>query len=115
MDCLNTKCTIAGNDRMIYCWLCLGYHHVKCTALKACEADTLLEPGKSLHWTCSAYKNSINIDFYKFFKGYKAEFDILTYLLPCSPNLHVLDHCSNIFRIWISLLPLMVIAILEAN
>lgn len=76
MDCLSPNCTITANDRMISCWLCLGNFHLKCTALKSRDADALLDTAKSLHWTCVNCKK-INIEFYKFFKSQKSEFEQL--------------------------------------
>lgn len=76
MDCLSAECTITSNDRMVSCWLCLGSCHLKCSGLKARDADALADPGKCLHWTCSQCKK-INIDFYKFFKSFKGEFEQL--------------------------------------
>ena len=68
---------LRGNDSMISCWICLGNYHLKCTALKAWDADVLLHPTKSLHCTCSACRN-INIDFYKFFRSYKGQFGTIS-------------------------------------
>lgn len=74
MDCLNTNCNISTSDRMITCWLCLGNYHLKCTTLKARDADAIADQTKSLQWSC-AHCRKINIEFYKFFKSYKEEFE----------------------------------------
>lgn len=62
---------------MISRLLCLGNYLLEYTALYVHEADVFLE---SLHWTCPSCKN-INIDFYKFVKSYKGEFETIEGIL----------------------------------
>lgn len=74
MECSNAKCSITGNDRMVSCWLCTKHYHLKCSGLKARDADALDDPQKFLHWTCPCCRN-ISVEFYNLFKDSKAEFD----------------------------------------
>ncbi|XP_065368733.1 uncharacterized protein LOC135961166 [Calliphora vicina] len=74
MECSNVNCQITGNDRMVSCWLCVGCYHLKCSGLKARDADSLADTQKSLHWTCPNCKN-ISVEFYNLFKSSKDEFD----------------------------------------
>lgn len=76
MDCAKENCPITGNDRMVSCWLCTGLYHLKCCGLKARDADAILDPAKSLHWTCPSCRN-INVEFYNLFKNSKEQFDKL--------------------------------------
>lgn len=76
MACLNSRCNIAGEDRMVSCWLCRGNYHLKCASLKARDADALADPGKCLQWCCPQCKK-INVEFYKFFKSFNDEYDNL--------------------------------------
>lgn len=77
MDCLKTNCNATENDRMISCWLCEGNYHLKCSGLRARDADALADRAKSLHWTCSRCRK-INVEFYKFFKSYKEQYEQLS-------------------------------------
>lgn len=74
MECSNINCVNTGTDRMVSCWLCVKHFHLKCSGLKARDADALADPQKSLHWTCADCKN-IKVEFYNFFKNSKQEFD----------------------------------------
>lgn len=74
MNCANSNCTITGNDRMVSCWLCLNFYHLKCCGLKPRDADALSDDSKSLHWTCPDCKN-IGIEFYNMFRSSKDEFN----------------------------------------
>lgn len=74
MECGKPNCTITGNERMVSCWLCTNIFHMKCTYLKARDADALLDKNKSLTWTCPRCKN-IGVEFYNFFKNSRAEYD----------------------------------------
>lgn len=74
MDCMNKNCSISGEERMVSCWLCLGNYHLKCSGLKARDADALSDNAKNLQWTCPNCR-VIGIEFYNFFKSHKAEFD----------------------------------------
>ncbi|KAI8116824.1 hypothetical protein CVS40_11162 [Lucilia cuprina] len=74
MDCISRNCNISGDERMVFCWLCLGNYHLKCNGLKARDADALSDKTKNIQWTCPNCR-IIGIEFYKFFKSYKTEFD----------------------------------------
>ena len=76
MNCLNINCNISGTKRMVSCWLCLGYYHLKCSGLRARDADALLDASKSIHWTCPNCRK-VNTEFYNFFKSFKGEFEQL--------------------------------------
>lgn len=77
MECSNEKCSVTTNDRMVCCWLCTEYYHLKCTGgLKARDADALAEKGKFLQWTCP-HCRKIGVEFYNMFKNSQNEFAIL--------------------------------------
>lgn len=74
MACANKNCSITGTDRMVSCWLCLSYYHLKCCGLKARDADALADSTKNLQWSCPNCK-PIGIEFYNMFKSSKDEFE----------------------------------------
>ncbi|KNC34871.1 hypothetical protein FF38_11116 [Lucilia cuprina] len=51
MDCISRNCNISGDERMVFCWLCLGNYHLKCNGLKARDADALSDKTKNIQWT----------------------------------------------------------------
>lgn len=76
MECSNTKCLKPESDRMVSCWLCLKYYHLKCSSsnLRARDADALADSQKFLNWTCVSCRN-IGLEFYNLFKNSKDEFE----------------------------------------
>lgn len=77
MECINKSCTITGTDRMVSCWLCNGYCHLKCSGgLKPRDADALLDKTKYLQWTCLNCRK-IRVEFYNLFQGSRNEFEII--------------------------------------
>lgn len=77
MDCINKNCTITGTERMVSCWLCNGYCHLKCSGgLKARDADALLDKSKFLQWTCHNCRK-IRVEFYNLFQSSRNEFDTI--------------------------------------
>lgn len=76
MNCSNKKCNVSGDERMVSCWLCMGNYHMKCSNLKARDADALLDASKHLHWTCPDCR-IIGVEFYNFFKSQKTEFECI--------------------------------------
>lgn len=76
MECSSDKCLKPENDRTVSCWLCLKFYHLKCSSsgVRARDADALADRQKFLQWTCISCR-SVGIEFYKFFKNSKEEFD----------------------------------------
>lgn len=77
MNCLSDSCNVTGTERMVTCWLCIGHCHLKCSGLKNRDADALADSSKFLQWTCPKCR-AIDIEFYKFFKSSKGDFEQLT-------------------------------------
>lgn len=76
MECANVKCSKPDSDRMISCWLCLKYYHLKCSGsnLRARDADALADSQKFLNWTCVCCRN-VGVEFYSLFKNSRDEFE----------------------------------------
>ena len=73
MACLVKNCTLKNdNERMVVCWLCHEFCHIKCCGLSGLVAEAITK-NNGLHWCCNNCKK-VGVNFYRFFQDTKNKF-----------------------------------------